>query len=71
MVVYLVGAIAPCLPKYGGILAPLHLVFSYLWLVAFVFASLSWSHNRCRNSFPAPGNCSKKHAIEAWIFIGL
>lgn len=70
MVVYLVGAIAPCLPKYGGILAPLHLVFSYLWLVAFVFASLSWSHNRCRNSFPAPGNCSKKHAIEAWIFIG-
>ncbi|PON25135.1 hypothetical protein TGAM01_v205821 [Trichoderma gamsii] len=70
MVVYLVGAIAPCLPKYGGILAPLHLVFSYLWLVAFVFASLSWSHNRCRNSFPAPGNCSKKHAIQAWLFIG-
>ncbi|KAM0464291.1 hypothetical protein ACHAPV_002845 [Trichoderma viride] len=70
MVVYLVGCIAPCLPKYGGILAPLHLVFSYLWLVAFVFASLSWSHNRCRNSFPAPGNCSKKHAIQAWLFIG-
>jgi len=70
MVVYLVGSIAPCLPKYGGFLAPLHLIFSYLWLTAFVFASLSWSHNRCRNSFPAPGNCSKKHAIEAWLFIG-
>lgn len=70
MVVYLVGAIAPCLPKYGGLLAPLHLIFSYLWLTAFIFASLSWSHNRCRNSFPAPGNCSKKHAIQAWLFIG-
>ncbi|KAL7943843.1 hypothetical protein V8C42DRAFT_359016 [Trichoderma barbatum] len=69
MVVYLVGMIAPCLPKYGGHLAPLHLIFSYLWITAFIFAAQSWSHNRCRNSFPRSGLCGRKHAIEAFTFI--
>jgi len=69
MVVYLIGMIAPCLPKYGGYLAPLHLVFSYLWLTAFIFAAQDWSHNRCRNSIPRSGLCSRKHAIEAFNFL--
>ncbi|RFU77098.1 hypothetical protein TARUN_5143 [Trichoderma arundinaceum] len=69
MVVYLVGMIAPCLPKYGGHLAPLHLIFSYLWLTAFIFAAQDWSHHRCRNSLPRAGLCGRKHAIEAFNFL--
>ncbi|KAH6608157.1 hypothetical protein Trco_004470, partial [Trichoderma cornu-damae] len=71
MVVYLIGMIAPCLPKYGGYLAPLHLIFSYLWLTAFIFAAQDWSHNRCRVSIPRSGLCSRKHAIEAFNFLAL
>ncbi|PNP51654.1 hypothetical protein THARTR1_07771 [Trichoderma harzianum] len=69
MVVYLVGMILPCLPKYGGIMAPMHLIFSYLWLTAFIFAAQDWSHHRCRNSLPRSGLCSRKHAIEAFNFL--
>ncbi|KAM0255045.1 hypothetical protein ACHAQJ_006194 [Trichoderma viride] len=69
MVVYLVGMIAPCLPKYGGYLAPLHLIFSYLWLTAFIFAAQDWSHNRCHFSIPRSGLCGRKHAIEAFNFL--
>ncbi|KAL6789877.1 hypothetical protein J3E68DRAFT_412580 [Trichoderma sp. SZMC 28012] len=69
MVVYLAGAILPCLPKYGGVMAPLHLIFSYLWLTAFIFAAQDWSHHRCRNSIPRPGLCSRKHAVEAFTFL--
>ncbi|KAL7906911.1 hypothetical protein GGI35DRAFT_457202 [Trichoderma velutinum] len=69
MVVYLVGMILPCLPKYGGHMAPLHLIFSYLWLTAFIFAAQDWSHHRCRNSIPRSGLCSRKHAIEAFNFL--
>ncbi|TFA98667.1 hypothetical protein CCMA1212_009524 [Trichoderma ghanense] len=69
MVVYLIGMIAPWLPKYGGHLAPLHLIFSYLWLTSFIFAAQRWSHHRCRFSIPAPGQCGKKHAVEAFVWL--
>ncbi|EHK16040.1 uncharacterized protein TRIVIDRAFT_227972 [Trichoderma virens Gv29-8] len=69
MVFYLVGMILPCLPKYGGVMAPLHLVFSYLWITAFIFAAQDWSHNRCHVSIPRSGLCGRKHAIEAFNFL--
>ncbi|EGR47978.1 uncharacterized protein TRIREDRAFT_122324 [Trichoderma reesei QM6a] len=69
MVVYLVGMLAPCLPKYGGHLAPLHLIFSYLWLTAFIFTAQRWSHHRCRAGIPVGGQCGKKHAVEAFTFL--
>jgi len=45
------------------------IVFSYLWLTAFIFAAqdYNWHHN-CRN-IPRGATCSKKHAQEAFIFL--
>ncbi|KIN05331.1 hypothetical protein OIDMADRAFT_116226 [Oidiodendron maius Zn] len=44
-------------------------IYSYLWLIAFVFAAedYNWHHN-CRN-IPSGATCSKKYAQEAFIFL--
>ncbi|KAK5993790.1 hypothetical protein PT974_07227 [Cladobotryum mycophilum] len=69
MVLWLFGMGLPLWKGYRGHLLPLSLIFSYLWLTSFIFASQSWSGNRCRNNGPGFGRCSLKHTSQAFTFL--
>ncbi|KAH6611488.1 hypothetical protein Trco_001508 [Trichoderma cornu-damae] len=67
---WLVGSVLPLIGRYRGYLAPLNLVFSYLWLTSFIFSSQDWSSGKCSYGRPGLGHCSRKHAIDAFNFLG-
>ncbi|KAF3077495.1 hypothetical protein TsFJ059_001507 [Trichoderma semiorbis] len=67
---WLVGAVLPLIGRYRGYLAPMNLVFSYLWLTSFIFSSQDWSSGKCGFGKPGEGHCSRKKAIDAFNFIG-
>ncbi|KAF2746963.1 hypothetical protein M011DRAFT_72408 [Sporormia fimetaria CBS 119925] len=48
---------------------PMNLIFSYLWLTAFIFASQDYSRGRCLLNAPPFGRCSLKRANQAFIFL--
>ncbi|KAL7893853.1 hypothetical protein HDV63DRAFT_381409 [Trichoderma sp. SZMC 28014] len=66
---WLVGSVLPLIGRYRGYLAPLNLVFSYLWLTSFIFSSQDWSSGKCGFGKPGQGHCSRKHAIDAFNFL--
>lgn len=66
---WLVGSVLPLIGRYRGYLAPLNLVFSYLWLTSFIFSSQDWSSGKCGFGKPGEGHCSRKHAIDAFNFL--
>jgi hypothetical protein len=58
--------------SYKGYLFPLHLIFSYLWLTAFIFAAQDYEYNQCRFHSPVwLGGCSLKRTLQAFAFIAL
>ncbi|KAJ5198198.1 uncharacterized protein N7498_007315, partial [Penicillium cinerascens] len=44
-------------------------IFSYLWLTAFIFSALDYNKHNCHFSTPSGVACSKKWAIEAFIWL--
>ncbi|KAF2272247.1 might be a transmembrane protein [Westerdykella ornata] len=48
---------------------PLNLIFSYLWLTAFIFAAQAYNRGPCRFDSPRGARCSLKRANEAFMFI--
>lgn len=53
-----------------GFLHPLNLVFSYLWLAAFVVGTDSYADHYCLRLFAGPfGRCAYKHTVMAFSFI--
>ncbi|KAH8844548.1 hypothetical protein MCOR27_007251 [Pyricularia oryzae] len=59
-----------------GRLMPVNLVFSYLWLAAFVVNTDDWAANNCRVSRPFTGInndgdnlCGHKHSVMAFSFL--
>ncbi|KAL7922551.1 hypothetical protein ACQKWADRAFT_292763 [Trichoderma austrokoningii] len=66
---WLVASVLPLIGRYRGYLAPLNLVFSYLWLTSFIFSSQDWSSGKCGFGKPGQGHCSRKHAIDAFNFL--
>ncbi|KLU89862.1 hypothetical protein MAPG_08831 [Magnaporthiopsis poae ATCC 64411] len=53
-----------------GYLHPLNLIFSYLWLAAFVVATDSYADTMCLGAFAGPfGRCAYKHTVMAFSFI--
>jgi len=53
-----------------GFLHPLNLVFSYLWLAAFVVATDSYADTMCLGAVSAPfGRCAYKHTVMAFSFL--
>jgi len=50
--------------------APLDLIFSYLWLTAFVFTAQDYNYYPCETGPPSEDpKCSRKHALEAFTFL--
>ncbi|OOQ87415.1 hypothetical protein PEBR_17387 [Penicillium brasilianum] len=44
-------------------------IFSYLWLTAFIFSAVDYNKNNCHLNAPPGVACSKKWALEAFIFL--
>ncbi|KAJ5974788.1 hypothetical protein N7481_008495 [Penicillium waksmanii] len=44
-------------------------IFSYLWLAAFIFSAVDYNQNNCNANAPPGVACSKKWANEAFIFL--
>ncbi|QQK40837.1 MARVEL-like domain [Penicillium digitatum] len=70
VVFFLPALISPFLPSsLGRFVLAIDVVFSYLWLTAFIFSAQDYSTRRCYNAIPAGLKCKRKRANEAFIFL--
>ncbi|CEL02211.1 hypothetical protein ASPCAL03383 [Aspergillus calidoustus] len=70
VVFFLPAFISPFMPKVLG--RPVFLIdviFSYLWLTAFIFAAQDYNQHNCYFRAPPFMGCSRKRANEAFIFL--
>lgn len=69
-ILYLAAMVLPSMSSYKGYLSPLHLIFSYLWLTAFIFSSQDYNFdNACYARSPFGGSCTVKKTLEAFAFL--
>ena len=69
---YLPALFLPFVKSYKGYLAPLAIIFSYLWLTAFIFAAQDYEFGQCAVRSPfSLGHCSMKKTLEAFAFLAL
>jgi hypothetical protein len=70
VVFFLPAFLSPFLPKVvSGFVFFIDVIFSYLWLTAFIFAAQDYNWLEC-SFFSPPGlPCSRKYANEAFIFL--
>jgi len=67
---YLVALVLPFIKSYRGYMWPIDLIFSYLWLTAFVFEAEDYNRRSCsRNAPPEHHGCRLKYALEAFTFL--
>ncbi|KAL2868958.1 uncharacterized protein BJX67DRAFT_379450 [Aspergillus lucknowensis] len=70
VVFFLPAFLSPFMPK---MLSPfvflIDVVFSYLWLTAFIFAAQDYNENDCFLYAPPFRSCGRKKANEAFIFL--
>ncbi|KAB8233853.1 hypothetical protein ETB97_011942 [Aspergillus alliaceus] len=70
VVFFLPAFVSPFLPTaLGKFVLLIDVVFSYLWLTAFIFAAQDYNRHDCRFNAPPGISCSKKKANEAFIFL--
>ncbi|EAW13697.1 MARVEL domain-containing protein [Aspergillus clavatus NRRL 1] len=61
---------SPFLPhKLSRFVLPIDIIFSYLWLTAFIFAAQDYNWHNCAFNAPPGASCSLKKANEAFIFL--
>ncbi|KAI2786932.1 hypothetical protein POX_g09329 [Penicillium oxalicum] len=69
-VLFLPAFFSPFLPnKLSKGVLMIDIIFSYLWLTAFIFAAQDYSRNSCYLSSPPGFSCRKKYANQAFIFL--
>ncbi|KAF1969005.1 hypothetical protein BU23DRAFT_247517 [Bimuria novae-zelandiae CBS 107.79] len=68
---YIPTLFLPAIKSYKGYLAPLALIFSYLWLIAFVFSAQDYNYNggQLYNSPRGANKPHLKYTLEAFAFI--
>ncbi|KAJ5130008.1 uncharacterized protein N7515_006047 [Penicillium bovifimosum] len=67
---FLPAFISPFLPTaLSRFVLAIDVIFSYLWLTAFIFAAQDYSTNRCYISQPVGVHCRYKRANESFIFL--
>ncbi|KAJ5513799.1 hypothetical protein N7463_003351 [Penicillium fimorum] len=70
VVFFLPAFVSPFLPSsLGKIVFAIDVVFSYLWLTAFIFAAQDYNKNNCHTAIPPSIGCKHKYANEAFIFL--
>jgi hypothetical protein len=68
---YIPALFVPMMKWYKGQMLALSVIFSYLWLTAFIFEAQDYDWHSCANNAPAGGHCSLKRANEAFSFLAL
>ena len=73
ILLYTPALFLPFMKSYKGYLAPFALIFSYLWLIAFVFSSQDYNYNggQLYNSPRGANKPGLKYTLEAFAFIAL
>ncbi|KAJ5550264.1 hypothetical protein N7535_001797 [Penicillium sp. DV-2018c] len=67
---FLPAFISPFLPTaLSRFVLAIDVIFSYLWLTAFIFAAQDYSTDRCYFAQPVGVRCRFKRANEAFIFV--
>ncbi|GFF49450.1 hypothetical protein IFM58399_08558 [Aspergillus lentulus] len=67
---FLPAFISPFMPTaLGKFVLAIDVIFSYLWLTAFIFAAQDYNEQNCYFNSPPFVDCSKKKANEAFIFL--
>ncbi|KAJ5151606.1 hypothetical protein N7492_009901 [Penicillium capsulatum] len=67
---FLPAFVSPFLPTaLGKFVLLIDVIFSYLWLTAFIFAAQDYSQNLCYFNAPPGMTCGRKKANEAFIFL--
>ncbi|KAJ5931109.1 hypothetical protein N7466_006602 [Penicillium verhagenii] len=70
IVFFIPAFISPFRPAFlSKVVIPIDLVFSYLWLTAFVFAAQDYNWHSCYFHSPPGVTCQRKRANEAFIFL--
>ncbi|KAI9926137.1 hypothetical protein ASPWEDRAFT_622364 [Aspergillus wentii DTO 134E9] len=67
---FLPAFVSPFLPKaLSKFVLAIDIIFSYLWLTAFIFAAQDYNWHSCFVNSPFGLSCSKKKANEAFMFL--
>ncbi|KAF4267292.1 hypothetical protein KXW98_007766 [Aspergillus fumigatus] len=67
---FLPAFISPFMPTaLSKFVLAIDVIFSYLWLTAFIFAAQDYNEQNCYFNSPPFVGCSKKKANEAFIFL--
>ncbi|KAF2659515.1 hypothetical protein K491DRAFT_590933 [Lophiostoma macrostomum CBS 122681] len=67
---WLPAIVLPFTKTYRNYFIPLNLIFSYLWLTAFIFAAQDYSYGAgCNADAPLGGSCSLKKTNYAFSFL--
>ncbi|KAJ5833931.1 hypothetical protein N7474_002242 [Penicillium riverlandense] len=70
VVFFLPAFLSPFMPAaLSRFVLAIDIVFSYLWLTAFIFAAQDYSSNVCYFRAPPGLGCSRKRANEAFMFL--
>ncbi|GAB1211606.1 hypothetical protein ATERTT37_000729 [Aspergillus terreus] len=70
VVFFLPAFVSPFMPTaLGKVVIFIDVIFSYLWLTAFIFAAQDYNRHDCYLNAPPGLSCSKKKANEAFIFL--
>ncbi|OQE47330.1 hypothetical protein PENCOP_c001G07562 [Penicillium coprophilum] len=70
VVFFLPAFVSPFFPSsLSRLVLAIDVVFSYLWLTAFIFAAQDYDRGNCREAIPAGLDCKRKNANEAFIFL--
>ncbi|OOQ83536.1 hypothetical protein PEBR_35407 [Penicillium brasilianum] len=72
VVFFIPAFISPFLPSaLSKFVLLIDVIFSYLWLTAFIFAAQDYNEHSCYFNAPPGISCSRKKANEAFIFLAL
>ncbi|KAJ5467934.1 hypothetical protein N7475_005686 [Penicillium sp. IBT 31633x] len=70
VIFFLPAFISPFRPSaLSRLVLAIDVIFSYLWLTAFIFSAQDYSTRRCSFTKPYGVNCHHKRANEAFIFL--
>ncbi|OQD73022.1 hypothetical protein PENDEC_c017G02865 [Penicillium decumbens] len=55
--------------RLSKFVTPIDVIFSYLWLTAFIFAAQDYNWKNCATNAPAGASCALKKANESFMFL--
>ncbi|KAF4211425.1 hypothetical protein CNMCM5878_002635 [Aspergillus fumigatiaffinis] len=70
VVFFLPAFLSPFMPtRLSKFVLPIDIIFSYLWLTAFIFAAQDYNWHNCSVNAPPGASCALKKANESFIFL--